>query len=109
VLNLLQGWNASLTGGFPPLFNPTGQLGNPFQGFTVPPPGTALTVPPPAAAGIMSGLPAASIAAAIAAGASPLAALLGNKPSPAKGLNALLGRCNGHLIKRRPTFRPPRI
>ncbi|WAR22207.1 BD1L1-like protein [Mya arenaria] len=58
---LPQGWNASLTAGFPPMFNPSGQLTNPFQGFPLPPPGAGITVPPPAAAGIIPGLTPASL------------------------------------------------
>jgi hypothetical protein len=76
----LQGWNASLNAGFPPIFP-----GHPFQTFGIPPPGTAMTVPPPAAGGLM--IPPVS-SAVITSSAQAL------KPSPIKGikgLNALLG------------------
>ena len=105
-----------MNAGFPPMFPPSSQIGTPFQDFSIPPPGTGLTIPPPAAGGIPQAavtLPPVSGAIPPAAGPIPPAAggllippmPLGSniglpapvttvgvtKPSPGKGLNALLG------------------
>lgn len=76
-----------MNAGFPPIaFPPTGQLGNPFQTFQIPPPGAGITVPPPAAGGIIPMIPPTAAVPPIST-----APVLVPKPSPGKGLNALLG------------------
>lgn len=72
-----------MSAGFPIPF-PPGQIANPFGTFAIPPPGTGITVPPPAAGGIIPMIPTAAPPTSTAPIAMP-------KPSPGKGLNALLG------------------
>lgn len=74
-----------MTQGFPPVFPPGSAMSNPF-GFSLPPPGAGITVPPPAAGGIIPIIPPA--AAGLPVSTAPLVV---PKPSPGKGLNALLG------------------
>ena len=116
---MFQGWNASMTAGFP-VFPHAGGITNPFANFPMPPPGAGITIPPPAAGGIIPMIPQA-------AGVLPvtMSPVVVPKPSPGKGLNALLGLPTpsgepappgtvvlpdgSHIQKRRQDFRDDKI